>query len=103
MGCLSSVRILVGDLPCNYSVAIRVNRVMLVSLCAETIYTFIRGTKCDSCGRKCISLSTKSCQPNNRCGECEIFMDVGGPRFDLEEEGVGVGDGRGKSICACKL
>ena len=26
-----------GDSPCNYSVAIRVNRVMLVSLCAETI------------------------------------------------------------------
>ena len=27
------------DSPCNYSVAIRVNRVMLVSLCAETMKT----------------------------------------------------------------
>ena len=41
-GCVSSsLRIEVGDPPCNYIpgsvVAIRVNRVMLVSLCAETI------------------------------------------------------------------
>ena len=36
-GCLSSLRISVGDSPWNYSVAIRVNRVMLVSLCAETM------------------------------------------------------------------
>ena len=36
-GCVSSLRVQVGDSPCNYSVAIRVNSVMLVSLCAETI------------------------------------------------------------------
>ena len=36
-GCVSSLRIYVGDSPCNYSVAIRVNRVLLGSLCAETI------------------------------------------------------------------
>ena len=37
-GCLSSLSIYVGDSPCNYSVAIRVNRVMMLgSLCAETI------------------------------------------------------------------
>ena len=36
-GCVSSVRIYVGDSPCNYSVAIRVSRVILGSLCAETI------------------------------------------------------------------
>ena len=28
---------LVGDSPCNCSVAVRVNRLMVVSLCAETI------------------------------------------------------------------
>ena len=38
-GCVSLLRILVGDSPFNYSGAIRVNRVMLVSLCAETIKT----------------------------------------------------------------
>ena len=31
--------------PCNYSVAIRVNRVMLVSLCAETIKHVSEGDK----------------------------------------------------------
>ena len=31
-GCVSSSRIKVGDSPCNYSVAIRVSRVMLGSL-----------------------------------------------------------------------
>ena len=37
-GCVSLLRIYVGDSPYNYSsVAIRVNRVMLVSLCAETV------------------------------------------------------------------
>ena len=42
--CVSSLRILVGDSPYNYSVAIRVNRVMLVSLCAETIKPVSEGT-----------------------------------------------------------
>ena len=36
-GLVSSLWVWVGDSPCNYSVAIRVNKVMLVSLCAETI------------------------------------------------------------------
>ena len=35
--CVSSLRISVGDSPYNYSVAIRVNRMILVSLCAETV------------------------------------------------------------------
>ena len=35
----------VGNSPCNYSVAIRVNRVMLVSLCAETIKPVLEGDK----------------------------------------------------------
>ena len=34
------------------SVAIRVNRVMFASLCAETIKHVFEGTKSDSCGRK---------------------------------------------------
>ena len=37
MGCVSSLRIWVGDSPYNYSVATRVNRVIIVSLCAEPI------------------------------------------------------------------
>ena len=36
-GCVSSLRILVGDSPCNESIAIRVNRVMLVSLFARKL------------------------------------------------------------------
>ena len=36
--CVPSLRIQVGDSPYNYSVAIRVKRVILVSLCAKTIY-----------------------------------------------------------------
>ena len=45
-GCVSLLRISVGDSPCNYSsVAIRVNRVMLVSLCAETIKPVSEGDK----------------------------------------------------------
>ena len=36
-GVVSLLRIYVGDSPCNYSVAITVNRVMLGSLCAETL------------------------------------------------------------------
>ena len=45
-GFVSSSRIYVGDSPCNYSVAIRVNRVMmLVSLCAETINPVSEGDK----------------------------------------------------------
>ena len=39
MGCV------VGDTPCNCSVAIRVNRVMLVSLCAESIKPVSEGDK----------------------------------------------------------
>ena len=55
-GRVSSLRREVGDSPWNYSVACtRVNRVMLVSLCAETKNPCLRGTKSDSCGRKCIS------------------------------------------------
>ena len=42
---VSSIRIWVGDSPWNYSVAIRVNRVMLVSLCAETIKPVFEGDK----------------------------------------------------------
>ena len=34
-----------GDSPYNYSVAIRVNRVMLGSLCAETIKPVSEGDK----------------------------------------------------------
>ena len=44
-GCVFSSRIKVGDSPCNYSVAIRVNRVMLGSLCAETIKPVSEGDK----------------------------------------------------------
>ena len=44
-GCVSSLRIYVGDPPCNYSVAIRVNGVMLGSLCAETMKPVSEGDK----------------------------------------------------------
>ena len=44
-GCVSSSRIYVGDFPCNYSVATRVNRVLLGSLCAETIKPVSEGDK----------------------------------------------------------
>ena len=39
--CASSLKISVGELPCCYSVAIRVNWVMLVSLCAKIIYPVV--------------------------------------------------------------
>ena len=42
-GCLSSLRMYVGDSPCNYSVAIRVVPVILVSLCAETTKSVLTG------------------------------------------------------------
>ena len=43
---VSSLRILVGDSRWNYSVACtRVNRVMLVSLCAETLERVFEGDK----------------------------------------------------------
>ena len=74
-GCVSSLKIYVGDSPCNYSVAIRV---MFISLCAETINPLLRGTKSDSCARKCISLSSESCKSNNRGGEGGAFKDMGG-------------------------
>ena len=49
--CVFSVRILVSDSRWNYSVACtRVNRVMLINLCAETINPFLRGTESDGCG-----------------------------------------------------
>ena len=44
-GCVSSLRIQVGDSPCNYSVATRVNIVMLGSLFAETIKIVSGGDK----------------------------------------------------------
>ena len=44
-GCASSSKIYFGDSPCNYSVAIRVNRVILVRLCAETIKPGFEGDK----------------------------------------------------------
>ena len=42
---LSSLRIWVGDSPWNYSIAVRVNRVMFVRLCAETIKPVSEGDK----------------------------------------------------------
>ena len=42
---------------------------ILVSLCAETINPFLRGTKSDSCEGKCILLSSESCKSNNRGAE----------------------------------
>ena len=66
-GCVSSLRIQVGDSPYNYSVAIRVNRVMLGSLCAETIKPVSDGDRIRQlCGRKSISLSSESCKSNSR-------------------------------------
>ena len=44
-GCVSGLRLWVSDSPCNYSVAIRVNGVMLVSLCAETILPVFEGNQ----------------------------------------------------------
>ena len=44
-GCVSSLMIQVDDSPRNYSVAIRVDRVMLVSLCAEAIRPVFEGDK----------------------------------------------------------
>ena len=44
-GGVSSLSIQVGDFPCNYSVAIRVNGAMLSSLCAETIKPVSEGDK----------------------------------------------------------
>ena len=44
-GCMSSLRIPVGDSSCNYSGAIRVNRVMLFSVCAETVKPVFKGDK----------------------------------------------------------
>ena len=54
-GCLSSIKIKVGhslELACT-----RVNRVMLVCLCTETIKKLVlRGTKYDGCGmHQCIT------------------------------------------------
>ena len=43
--CVSSLRIQVGHSPWNYSVAITANRVMLVSVCAETIDPILEGDK----------------------------------------------------------
>ena len=43
--CVSSLRIEVGDSACNYSVAIRVNRVMLGSLFTETVKPVSEGDK----------------------------------------------------------
>ena len=45
VGCVSSLGIQVGDSPWNYSVAIRINRVMLGSLCAKTIKPVCEGDK----------------------------------------------------------
>ena len=43
---VTSLRACVGDFPCNYSVACtRVDRVMSVSLCAETIKHVLEGDK----------------------------------------------------------
>ena len=51
------------------------------------------GTKSDSCGRKCISLSIESCKSNNRRGEGGVLKDVlyirtgGGGEPPEEDEG----------------
>ena len=37
---------------------------------------FLRGTKPDSCGRKCISFASVSCKSHNRCGEDGVFKGV---------------------------
>ena len=47
-GCVSSIRIYVGDSPYNYSVDTKVNRVKLVSLCAE-IYILLKMKIHSSC------------------------------------------------------
>ena len=60
------IKIQAGDSLCNYSVAIRVNRVMLVSLCAETMKPVFEENKSDSCGKKCISISSEPCKSINR-------------------------------------
>ena len=52
--CVSSSRISVGDSPYSYSVAIRVNRMILVSLCAETIKPVSEGQNLTAVKGKCI-------------------------------------------------
>ena len=48
-GYASSLRISVGDSLWSYSVAIRVNRVVLVGVWEETIKPMLMETKSDSC------------------------------------------------------
>ena len=73
---------------------------ILVSLCAETIKTVFEGDKSDSCGGKCISLSSASCKPYNQCEEGGVIkgMDMG---LNKRERG---GGWAGNSIfCTRKL
>ena len=62
-GCVSLLKIQVRDCSQNYSVArTRVNRVILVTLCAEAIKSVFERPKSDSSGRKSISLSSECCK-----------------------------------------
>ena len=62
----------------QYSVdCTRVNRVVLVSLCAETIKT---GTKSDSCERKCIVYPVSRITGEGRAE----FLRALGPGFEQE-------------------
>ena len=93
-GRVSSLRREVGDSPWNYSVACtRVNRVMLVSLCAETKNPCLRGTKSDSCGRKCISYQVYPVTRITSEGRAE-FLRAWGPGFE-QEGAAGAGAGAG--------
>ena len=58
-------------------VAIRVNRVMIIRVCAEAMKPVFEGDKIwRSCVRKCIRSSSESCKSNNRWGEGGGLKDV---------------------------
>ena len=95
-GCVFSLRIQVGDSHCNYSVAIRVNRVMLGRLCADNYKTRF-------CGGQYLTAvegnaSVYQVNPVSRITgeERAEFLRTWGPGFDQKGGREGGRGGRGR-------
>ena len=88
-GCVSSLRVQVGHSPCKYSVVFRVNRGVLGPACVRKLHNpFLRATKCDSCGRKCINYQANLVIRIPVEGRAE-FVRTWGPNFDPKGAGGG--------------
>ena len=74
--CVSSLTISFGDSPCNCSLAIRVNRVMLGRLCAENKTRFRGGQNLTAVEEKASIYQVNPVSRITGQGRAEVFKDI---------------------------